>query len=426
MSTQYPELGLTNFPNELDSRYIMLDPSIPSDLSAIDAYNARIAAKDMEGALKVLADNPRLSKMLFNADKWNRHEDMLLALERYYMDDVQQYLVEIVVWRGTWQDGVAYSKYNVVSYLNDEGHEAYMAIQAVPAGIVPTDKTYWIPITLRGQQGAPGTGLSWRGQWDVEVEYFENDCVAYDNKMWAAKQPSTGQTPTPGSEYWDCVFEVDMTAEKLLEKIKTVGGSGSGLDADLLDGHDSSYFAPQSDFTNHIQDEYIHFGLARTENTDGTLYRGTTTPTGTEKLNYSGYFEATRVLGSYFSDYAEFFNVSGELKPGTVVEITGSNRYGACRRDKSPLAIGVVSDDYYMCIGRKPGMDNTPIALAGKVHVRVSGTCMPGDMLVSSPGGTARALQDGEFAPPGAILGQALDFKSENDSELVLMLVMRR
>ena len=34
------------------------------------------------------------------------------------------------------------------------------------------------------------------------------------------------------------------SATSLLAKIKTVDGSGSGLDADLLDGHDSSYFAP--------------------------------------------------------------------------------------------------------------------------------------------------------------------------------------
>jgi len=33
------------------------------------------------------------------------------------------------------------------------------------------------------------------------------------------------------------------SATSLLAKIKTVDGSGSGLDADLLDGHDSSYFA---------------------------------------------------------------------------------------------------------------------------------------------------------------------------------------
>ena len=35
----------------------------------------------------------------------------------------------------------------------------------------------------------------------------------------------------------------DYTAADVLTKIKTVDGDGSGLDADLLDGHQSSYFA---------------------------------------------------------------------------------------------------------------------------------------------------------------------------------------
>ena len=39
------------------------------------------------------------------------------------------------------------------------------------------------------------------------------------------------------------------TAAQVLAKLVTVDGSGSGLDADLLDGHDSTYFATQSDMT---------------------------------------------------------------------------------------------------------------------------------------------------------------------------------
>ena len=40
-----------------------------------------------------------------------------------------------------------------------------------------------------------------------------------------------------------------ITGNDILTKIKQVDGSGSGLDADLLDGHDSSYFA-KNDLTN--------------------------------------------------------------------------------------------------------------------------------------------------------------------------------
>lgn len=42
----------------------------------------------------------------------------------------------------------------------------------------------------------------------------------------------------------------DMTASEILEAIKTVDGSNSGLDADLLDGEDGSYYLDFNNFTN--------------------------------------------------------------------------------------------------------------------------------------------------------------------------------
>ena len=43
---------------------------------------------------------------------------------------------------------------------------------------------------------------------------------------------------------WSSWEKLNPTASELLTKIKTVDGSGSGLDADTLDGKDSSYFSP--------------------------------------------------------------------------------------------------------------------------------------------------------------------------------------
>ena len=43
-----------------------------------------------------------------------------------------------------------------------------------------------------------------------------------------------------------------MTAARILELVKTVDGTGSGLDADLLDGNQASYFAT----ADHIHSTY--------------------------------------------------------------------------------------------------------------------------------------------------------------------------
>jgi|TARA_B110000879_G_scaffold46457_1_gene65476 hypothetical protein len=49
----------------------------------------------------------------------------------------------------------------------------------------------------------------------------------------------------------------DQTAAQILTAIKTVDGSGSGLDADLLDGQNSSYYAAQSNVETYIDRSYV-------------------------------------------------------------------------------------------------------------------------------------------------------------------------
>ncbi len=54
------------------------------------------------------------------------------------------------------------------------------------------------------------------------------------------------------------------TAADVLSKVKSVDGSGSGLDADLLDGHDSGYFT----------DIVARLGYTPLNSADGILFRG--------------------------------------------------------------------------------------------------------------------------------------------------------
>lgn len=207
MSTLYPDLDLTSFPNSQDQRYVMIDPSTDADMSAINSYNTFLSAGNMNAAIQVLEDNPRLRRMLFNAEKWNRHEDMLIAMERFYESDVQKYLVNIVVYRGDWNASAAYSKYNVVYAKN---WQAYMATRDVPAGTAVTNTEYFIPLTLKGDTGESGMGLSYRGAWVNNEVYYTDDCVIYDNCVWACRQqcvdvqPSSAATAT-----WEAVFDVN-------------------------------------------------------------------------------------------------------------------------------------------------------------------------------------------------------------------------
>jgi len=83
-----------------------------------------------------------------------------------------------------------------------------------------------------------------------------------------------------------------MPATEILNKLKTVDGSGSGLDADLLDGHDSTDFAPahhthvKSDITDFNESDYVHTSGDETINgnkifTNDVTIQGNLNVTGT-------------------------------------------------------------------------------------------------------------------------------------------------
>ena len=56
----------------------------------------------------------------------------------------------------------------------------------------------------------------------------------------------------------------DVTANDILTKLKTVDGQNSGLDADLLDGHNADYFATATQLAGKADSEHTHTGYATT------------------------------------------------------------------------------------------------------------------------------------------------------------------
>jgi hypothetical protein len=92
LSTTYPELNLTTFPDDIDTKYVWIDPSA-SDLENITHYNTHYAAGEFTEANAILEANPTLKQMIVNAAKLNRIEHMIMAIQKYYKDDVQTFLI---------------------------------------------------------------------------------------------------------------------------------------------------------------------------------------------------------------------------------------------------------------------------------------------------------------------------------------------
>lgn len=202
ISEQYQDLDYTNFPDNLDDNITYQDASAETAALVQQYYDLKNQGKDSDANALVEA-NPILNTIIINSSVMQRFNDRTIALERFYMSDVQSYIMNAAHYKGTWSASAKYTKYDFVTYYVDNKIFSFECIQLdTPVGTLPTNSSYFIKITLQGEQGVSGTGLSPRGVWSNTVQYYKDDCVAYDNKLWSALQDNIGQTPVEDSTYW--------------------------------------------------------------------------------------------------------------------------------------------------------------------------------------------------------------------------------
>jgi hypothetical protein len=112
---------------------------------------------------------------------------------------------------------------------------------------------------------------------------------------------------------------------------------------------------------------------------------------------------------SQYADLAERFATDIEYEPGTVVMIGGSAEITKCDSDLCENVFGVISTKAAYLMNAEAGSDAThpPVAMTGRVPVKVVGQVAKGDRLVSAGNGAARAAKAGE-ATPFNVIGRSL------------------
>jgi hypothetical protein len=162
-----------------------------------------------------------------------------------------------------------------------------------------------------------------------------------------------------------------------------------------------------------------------------------TSASGTITVNTSGY--ATGIIngagnaignigssGSYFNqifaqattalyaDVAERFAADDVYTPGTVVELGGSAEITKVKTDGSNAVFGVISTRPAFTMNGGAGENDThpPVAMTGRVPVRVTGVVRKGDRLISAGDGIARAAGP-EEATAFNVIGRALVNKTD-------------
>lgn len=161
------------------------------------------------------------------------------------LNDIQ-YVINNLIFLGEWNSTTVYRAYNLVSWNNT----IYMYIAENPSsgslpsaggsvsliidtivdsnsygndgfiieggtinnqGILSTNNLFidtpWLRLEIRGEKGAMGIGVNYRGNWDSSASYNQYDSVFYNDSLWACK--ATNQNVTPqNNTYWDEMFKV--------------------------------------------------------------------------------------------------------------------------------------------------------------------------------------------------------------------------
>ena len=132
-------------------------------------------------------------------------------------------------------------------------------------------------------------------------------------------------------------------------------------------------------------------------------------------------------LTATYADLAERFEADTLYDPGTVVELGGDKEITAVQYELSEDVFGVISETAAYLMNASAGDDTThpPVAVSGRVRVKVKGPVKKGQRLVSAGKGIARAAKTGE-ANAFNTIGRSLENKTSTELGTVEAIVMIR
>ena len=291
---KYSDLPRSNMPLAKDDIDEMQDLS--QELVELkDEFYSYIEEGDLASAADLIENHPEFDACVFNADKFNSLRDPIIALQRLFLDDIENYIMNLSEPQGEWDYNTEYKKYQVVSFIWDDATQYYAARQMIvpaksevyPEDTSPLNDYYWTPVTLRGKQGFPGTGLTPAGKWTSNVNYYnyEEDnvqhvsMVLYDNIFWQATTNNINSQPTfdiddgiftSSNPDWTIMMALNQAADTILMPYgETIADVINGFDnrskidfENLLGGDGYAYTAEKISNSPVVWEEksYNEFG----------------------------------------------------------------------------------------------------------------------------------------------------------------------
>lgn len=217
----YPDLNLTAFPQNVDQFLTFLNITA-TDGPLIAQYQTALQNGNTTLANQILAQIPSGTQKIIKATDLNKITQAMLAVERFYKTDIEPYvqnkqaewlsIINQFSYKGVWSSGTSYEVNNFVTYATSGLTLVYLATSTPPVGTVPTNTQYWRLLTIQGQPGPSGIGLSYRQEWSVSTQYQINDAVTYDGTIWMSLQSNTGVQPGTNQSIWKQIITLETAA----------------------------------------------------------------------------------------------------------------------------------------------------------------------------------------------------------------------
>jgi hypothetical protein len=186
---------------------------------------------------------------------------------------------------------------------------------------------------------------------------------------------------------------------------------GTATDSQTLDGLDSTQFL-RSDTNGTLTGNLVVSGSVGVNSLINNNANGVGNIGSASTYFNTIFATATR---AQYADVAERFAADDVYQAGTVVELGGSAEITRSNNELSDSVFGVISTRAAYLMNDGAGSDAThpPVAMTGRVPVRVVGQIRKGDRLVSAGNGVARAARSGE-ATAFNVIGRALVAKNDD------------
>ena len=146
---------------------------------------------------------------------------------------------------------------------------------------------------------------------------------------------------------------------------------------------------------------------------------------GSSTLRWNNVYAITlngTAVSAQYADLAERYESDSNYAYGTIVKLGGTKEITASQEENDTQILGVISQNpaYIMNDGAGPVDEWLPVAMTGRVPVKVEGTVTKGQRIVTSnTPGVGKAVDDSELVSLLTVVGRALTDSSDSNIKLV-------